>query len=190
MALPPLILASASPRRSELLRQFGVEFRVVTSDVQEIHHDQMTARELAQVNAYRKARVVGKQYPDELVLGADTLVTLDNEFFGKPASLEEAYGMIARLQGRTHRVITAVCLLHLRARRQRTFAETTEVTFLPLDAVQIRRYLAQVNPLDKAGAYAIQEKGDWIISELSGSYSNVVGLPMERLRAELEAWNR
>jgi septum formation protein len=190
MALPPLILASASPRRSELLRQLGVEFRVLASAVPEIHHDQLTARELAQINAYRKARVVGKQFPDELVLAADTLVTLDNAFFGKPGSLEEAYGMIERLQGRTHRVITAVCLLQLRERRQRSFSETTEVTFHPLDAVQIRRYLTQINPLDKAGAYAIQEKGDWIVARVSGSYSNVVGLPLEKLREELEAWRR
>jgi len=190
MALPPLILASASPRRAELLRQLGVEFRVVTSEVPEIHHRQMTARELAQINAYRKARAVGKQFPDAVVLGADTLVALDNEIFGKPGSLEEAYGMIQRLQGRTHQVITAVCLLHLRDRRQRTFAETTEVAFLPLDAVQIRRYLTQVNPLDKAGAYAIQERGDWIVAKISGSYSNVVGLPLERVREELDSWPR
>lgn len=189
MALPPIILASASPRRSELLRRVTPEFRVVASDAPEIHHEQFTAGELAQINAYRKARTVAKRFPDMLVLGADTLVTLDDEFFGKPRSLEEAYEIIEHLQGRTHRVITAVCLLHLRQRRQRTFAETTEVTFQPLDAVQIRRYLSEVNPLDKAGAYAIQEKGDWIVAGISGSYSNVVGLPLERLREELEAWS-
>ena len=89
MDLPPLILASASPRRSELLRQIGVEFRVVPSDAPELHHEQMTAREVAQVNAYRKARAVAKKYPDALVLGADTLVYLDVAVLGKPGTLEE-----------------------------------------------------------------------------------------------------
>src|ERR1022692_1769945 len=101
--LPPLILASASPRRSELLRQLSLDFKVVPGNVPEIHHDQLTARELSQVNAYRKARCAAKRFPDALVLGADTLVHLDTMLFGKPATLEEAYHMLERLQGRTHR---------------------------------------------------------------------------------------
>jgi len=188
MSLPPLILASASPRRNELLRQLGVEFKVFPSDVPEIHHDQLTALEVSQINAYRKARAVAKKCPDALVLGADTLVHLDAVLFGKPASLEEAYEMLERLQGRTHHVVTAICLLHLREHRQRIFAESTAVTFRPLDAVKIRRYLTRVNPLDKAGAYAIQEEGDLLVEKIDGLYTNVVGLPVERLTAELEAW--
>jgi septum formation protein len=188
--LPPLILASASPRRVELLRQVGVEFKVVPGDVAEIHQEQMTARELSQVNAYRKARAVAKRFPDALVLAADTLVHLEAALFGKPATLEEAYQMLERLQGRTHHVVTGTCLLHLRKHRQAVFAESTAVTFRPLDAVKIRRYLNRVNPLDKAGAYAIQEDGDMIVEKIVGSYTNVMGLPMERLGAELEAWAR
>ena len=161
-SLPPLILASASPRRVELLRQLSPDFKVVPSDVAEIHHGQMTARELSQVNAYRKARAVAKKFPDALVLAADTLVHLDTALFGKPATLEGAYQMLEQLQGRTHHVVTGLCLLHLRNHHQRVFAETTAVTFRPLDAVKIRRYLNRVNPLDKAGAYAIQEEGDLI----------------------------
>jgi septum formation protein len=186
--LPPLILASASPRRAELLRQLSLDFKVLPGDVPEIHHHQMTARELAQVNAYRKARAMAKKLPDALVLGADTLVYLESALFGKPATLEEAYQMLERLQGRTHEVVTGVCLLHLRGHRQVVFAETTAVTFHSLDDVKIRRYLNRVNPLDKAGAYAIQEEGDLIVEKIAGSYSNVVGLPIERLRVELEAW--
>ena len=182
------ILASASPRRSELLRQLGVEFRVVPSDAAELHHDQLTAQEVSQINAYRKARSVAKKFPDAVVLGADTLVYLDGVLFGKPATLEEAYGMLETLQGRTHQVVTAICLLNLRNRRQRLFAETTSVTFRSLDAVGIRRYLSRVNPLDKAGAYAIQEEGDLIVEGISGSYTNVVGLPLEKLREELQEW--
>jgi septum formation protein len=188
MKLPSIILASNSPRRAELLRQSGVEFRVVPSDAPELHHDQMTARELSQVNAYRKARAVAKRFPDNLVLGADTVVSLESSLFGKPATLEQAYEMLERLQGRTHQVVTGLCLLHLRSHRQRVFAESTAVTFRTLDAVKIRRYLTQVNPLDKAGAYAIQENGDQIIERISGSHSNVVGLPMERLSEELRSW--
>ena len=186
--LPPLILASASPRRAELLRQLSLDFKVIPAEVAEVHHEQMTARELAQVNAYRKARAVAKKLPDALVLGADTLVYLQTALFGKPASLEEAYEMLERLQGRTHEVVTGVCLLHLRRHCQTVFAETTAVTFHPLDEVKIRRYLNSVNPLDKAGAYAIQEEGDLIVEKIAGSYTNVVGLPMERLSRELETW--
>ena len=176
--LPPLILASASPRRVELLRQLSLDFKVVPGDVPEIHHDQLTARELSQVNAYRKARPVAKRFPDALVLAADTLVSLDTALFGKPATLEEAYQMLERLQGRTHQVVTGICLLHLRNHRQGVFAESTAVTFHPLDDVNIRRYLNLVNPLDKAGAYAIQEQGDLIVEKIVGSYTNVVGLSL------------
>ncbi len=186
--LPPLILASASPRRAELLRQLGVEFRVVPADVAEIQHDQMTGRELSQVNAYRKARAVAKRFPDALVLAADTLVCLETVLFGKPPTLADAYRMLEQLQGRTHEVVTGICLLHLRSHRQAVFAESTAVTFHPLEADKIQQYLSRVNPLDKAGAYAIQEAGDLIVEKIAGSYSNVVGLPMERLTTELESW--
>src|SRR5260370_32950345 len=186
----PVILASASPRRAELLRQLGVEFKVMPSEVPEIFHEQLTAWEVAQVNAYRKARSVAKRFPDALVLSAGTLVHLDTALYGKPVSLEDAYLMLETLQGRTHQVVTAVCLLNLRNHRQKVFAEGTAVTFRPLDAVKIRRYLNKVNPLDKAGAYAIQEEGDLIIEKISGSYTNVIGLPLERLVTELESWAR
>jgi septum formation protein len=190
MKPPPFILASASPRRAELLGQLVPNFKVVPSTATEVHDDQLTAWEMAQINAYRKARAVAKKFPDVLVLGADTLVYLDREtkLFGKPASRAEAARMLAALQGRVHAVITGVCLLHLRAHRQSVFAEWTDVTFHPLTAKQIQEYLALMNPLDKAGAYAIQEHGERIVAEISGSYSNVVGLPVERVREELRAW--
>ena len=188
MTLPPLILASASPRRSELLRELGVEFQVIPGHAPEIHHEQMTAGELCQINAYRKARGIAKQFPDALVLGADTLVYLGTTLFGKPAHLPDARVMLAQLQGRTHQVVTGVCLFHLRGHHCRIFAENTAVTFHPLSAAQIEDYLQRMNPLDKAGAYAIQEHGGRIVANISGSFSNVVGLPLERLRAELAGW--
>jgi septum formation protein len=144
--------------------------------------------ELCRINAYRKARAVAKQHPDALVLGADTLVCLGTRLFGKPGSMEEAESMIVELQGKTHRVVSGVCLLHLRGHRQRIFAEATDVTFRPLTTERIRSYLESIRPFDKAGAYAIQENGEWIVESISGSYSNVVGLPMEKLREELDRW--
>jgi len=145
---------------------------------------------MAQINAYRKARAVAKKLPDALVLAADTLVYLDREtkLFGKPRDPGHAFEMLTELQGRTHAVITGVCLMHLREHRQRVFAEWTDVRFHPLTAGQIRKYLELINPLDKAGAYAIQEHGELVVAEVSGSYSNVVGLPVERVREELSQW--
>jgi septum formation protein len=141
------------------------------------------------VNAYRKTRAVAKKFPDALVIGADTLVHLNEKLYGKPTSMEEAYTMLEELQGRTHQVTTAVCFLHLRERRQRMFSDDTIVTFRELDAPKIRRYLSHVNPLDKAGAYAIQESGEMIVERIEGSYTNVVGLPVERLTTELRRWS-
>lgn len=188
MKLPPLILASASPRRAELLRLLDIEFQVVPSDAPELHDEQFTAVEIAQLNAYRKARAVAKKFPDDLVIGADTLVYRGTKLFGKPANLEEAHRMLKELAGHTHQVVTGVCLMHLRSHRQRTFFDLTDVQFRALKPAHIQHYLAQMNPLDKAGAYAIQDGGELIIEEISGSFSNVVGLPVEKLRSELAAW--
>ena len=181
MNLPRLILDSASPRRAELLREMGLRFRVVPSDAAETRNEQLTARELCQLNAYRKARVVAKQIPDALVLGADTLVYAGTQLFGKPTSRAQAEQMLEQLQGRTHQVVTGVCLIHLRRFRQKILAETTQVTFRPLNAKQIRYYLSAVDPLDKAGAYAIQGiAGRWI-DKIEGDYFNIVGLPVRLL---------
>ena len=190
LTLPPLILASTSPRRSDLLRQLGLDFQVIAGRIEEIQPEHLTPREIAQVNAYRKARVVAKKHPDALVLAADTIVCLGGEIFGKPADRAEAVRILETLQGCTHQVITGVCLVHLRQHRQTVFAVSTSVKFRALLAPDIERYLAKIDPLDKAGAYAIQEQGDEIVQEISGSFSNVVGLPLERLQEELGRWAR
>lgn len=186
----PIILASQSPRRRELLHLLDLPFQVVPSVAKEVHDKQLTAWEMAQVNAYRKARAVARRFPDALVIGADTMVYLDRDtrLFGKPTSHRDAADMLKALSGRVHAVITGVCLLHLRERHRRVFTDWTDVQFHPLTAAQIRAYLRLIDPLDKAGAYAIQEHGDRIIAALFGSYSNVVGLPLERLREELKAF--
>lgn len=190
MKLPPLILASASPRRAELLKLLKVDFQVMPGDVEEVMHEHLSPLEVCQLNAHRKAFAVAKKIPDALVLGADTLVFLDNEILGKPHNLSEARSMLSRLQGRLHQVVTGVSLIHLRKHQERIFAASTDVLFHPLDTAQIHEYTSKVHTLDKAGAYAIQESGETLISEISGSYSNVVGLPVELLREELEGWDK
>lgn len=188
MAIPRLILASASPRRAELLRQLDLQFEVIPSNAPEVVHEQLTASETAQINAYRKARSISKRFPDYLVLGADTVVSLKNTLYGKPSSRADAERMLLELQGKTHQVVTGVCLIHHRHRQERLFAEITDVIFQSLTAQQIGQYLASINPLDKAGAYAIQEGGGKLVQDIIGSYSNVVGLPIERLRSEFRQW--
>ena len=140
MEAPLLILASASPRRSELLRQLRPRFQIVPSPAAETRGEHWSAGELAQVNACRKARAVSKQFPDALVIGVDTLVAVGTTSFGKPRTRAEARDMLAFLQGRTHQVTTGVCLLCMRARRQRVFYEQTDVAFRALTPAQIRRY--------------------------------------------------
>jgi len=188
MNIPKLILASASPRRSELLRKLGVDFHVVTGQVDEVAGEHLSPHEIVRNNAYRKARAVSKKYADYLVIGADTTVCLGHRSFGKPADLADAERMLEQLQGKTHEVVTAICLVRLREHRQKVFAESTSVKFRPINGEVIRQYLSVIDPLDKAGAYAIQEKAEMIVEEYSGSFSNVVGLPLERLQVELEAW--
>jgi septum formation protein len=183
-----LVLASTSPRRRELMRQFDLEFQVVPSEAEEIQNEQLTASETSQLNAYRKAVAVAKRLPDALVIAADTVVSQENTLYGKPADRSEAERMLQNLRGRTHQVVTGVCLIHQRANRQKLFAESTRVTFRTFTDEVIQQYLSIINPLDKAGAYAIQEQGELLIQEISGSRTNVIGLPMERLQAELRAW--
>jgi len=185
MKLPPVILASASPRRAELLREMIWRFEILPGHAEEFQPEHLSPVEACLLNAYRKARLIAKKFPDSLVIGADTEVCLGRRVFGKPKDLAEAARMLADLEGREHQVITGVCLIHLRHHRQRTFADTTRVIFKPLGADEITAYLDQINPLDKAGAYAIQEHGDAIVEKIDGSFSNVVGLPVERLREEL-----
>jgi septum formation protein len=186
--LPRVILASASPRRAELLHEIIPDFDVVPGHADEFQPEHLTPVESCMLNAYRKARTIAKKFPDALVLGADTEVVLGRRIFGKPRDMREAAQMLADLEGREHRVITGVCLLHLRRHWQRTFPAMTRVFFKPLRGDEITNYLDQINPLDKAGAYAIQEHGDSIVEKIDGSYSNVVGLPVERLREELEVF--
>lgn len=181
-----VILASASPRRADLMRELGIDFEVMPGHAEEFQPEHLTPAEACLLNAYHKARAVAKKHPDAIVIGADTEVVLGRRVFGKPRDREEAEQMLLALEGKSHQVITGVCLLHLRHHRQKLFAEQSVVTFRPLGADEVVDYLDRINPLDKAGAYAIQEHGDLVVAHVVGSYSNVVGLPVERLREELQ----
>jgi septum formation protein len=188
--LPQIILASGSPRRQALMRLLCDDFLVKVSAADECDAEHYTPHEVCQLNAHRKAHVVAKHHLDALVIGADTEVALDTQIFGKPQDRKAAEKMLLKLQGRAHEVVTGVCLLQKRQHRERLFVVSTRVRFHPLTRKQIQDYLDRINPLDKAGAYAIQEHGELIVESIEGSLTNVVGLPVEALRAELVGWAR
>jgi septum formation protein len=183
-----LLLASISPRRRELLAAAGFEFESMSPRVSERFDVDLTLRELTAFNAIRKGRSVARLRPDAVVLAADTLVGLDDEIIGKPADLDQAAKILRRLSGRVHQVCSAVFICHLASARSTSFHEISRVCFHRLNREEIDNYLAQVNPLDKAGAYAAQGGGAAIIARIEGSFSNVVGLPMEKTVAALAAF--
>jgi septum formation protein len=163
-----------------LLTQAGYVCAIVEPSVVEIAEPWLTARELTTCNATRKALAVARVTPHAVVLAADTLVALDGDIIGKPANLAEAANFIRRLSGQAHEVWTAVFICDSRRGEARGFSEMSRVFFRKLSEVDIATYLAKISPLDKAGAYAAQGHGAEIIDRIEGSYSNVVGLPMEK----------
>lgn len=183
--LPPVILASASPRRSQLLASMDIEFEVVPSHVEELIDGYDFIPDLCEANARIKAEPIADMHPECLVIAADTMVYLEDTLYGKPTDIDDAHRMLTRLQGRTHQVTTGVSLIYHNEEISKSFSVITNVTFLSLDAGQISEYLAKIDPLDKAGGYAIQEQKQMIAKRVSGSVSNVVGLPVERLKEEL-----
>lgn len=186
--VPRFILASGSPRRRQLLEQAGYEFDVILPAVAEVSEAWFTIREVTICNATRKALEVARSSPNAVVLGADTLVALEGEVIGKPTNLAHAEKLLRRLSGRSHEVRTAVFVCHLSRGQAHSFQEVSHVRFRELDQGAIAQYLAKVDPLDKAGAYAAQGHGVEIIERIEGSYSNVVGLPMEATARVLRAF--
>ena len=180
-----LVLASQSPRRVELMREAGYAFETLPADVEESHDPELTPEKLTMANATLKAVAGARLRAGAIVIGADTLVYLDGAPLGKPRDMEHAVSMLRRLSGKAHHVCTGVALAQDGGGTVRQFAVISHVVFKPLTDAIIRDYYAMVNPLDKAGAYAVQEHGDKIIDHTEGSWSNIVGLPMERLREEL-----
>lgn len=188
-----LILASASPRRRELLSEMNVDFRIETADCEELSQEKdslLSGETIALENALRKAKAVAEKNTDCLVLGADTVVVCDNLVFGKPRSEDEAFSMLRALSGREHSVITGVALCCKADSICEVFPVTTQVYFKSLRDEEILRYMQCVPVMDKAGAYAIQDHGEMILEELKGSLSNVIGLPVEELGKHLEKYVR
>jgi septum formation protein len=181
--MPPLlILASASPRRRELLAGLGVPFEVMPAEVVEHESPDSDPREMVRHNAALKAEWVAARRPEALVLGVDTTVFLDGVVLNKPRDVAAARAMLGRLSGCTHTVYTGLAVRRQRDRLAIDEGVASEVTFKSLDAAVIARYLSLVNPLDKAGAYAIQEETDLIIAGWRGSFTNIVGLPVEETK--------
>ena len=178
-----IILASSSPRRKRLMLEAGFNFEIIVSDAEEICDKFMIPWDLTVQNAQIKASPIAQNNQEKIVIGADTVVSLDNEIFGKPSDMDEAVKMLARLSGRTHIVTTGVCIIQ--KEKNETFYVNTEVTFKPLSVKEISQYVKVINPLDKAGAYAAQDHGELIIEKYSGSFTNVVGLPMSEVKEAL-----
>ncbi len=181
---PPILLASKSPRRQELLALMGIDFRVVLKEVDESFPEGLTPHEIAVYISEKKAKAFDEFIDDEIVITADTIVVIDGKILGKPEDIEHAVEILSALSGNMHEVITAVTLL--KNDRMYSFYEVSRVFFKPISEAQIRHYINVGNPMDKAGAYGIQE---WIgliaIERIDGSYTNVVGLPTHRLYQEL-----
>lgn len=182
--VPPLILASKSPRRQDLLRLMGFDFRVVLKEVDETYPETLQPSEIAVYVSEKKAKAFDEIISDEIVITADTIVSIDNHILGKPENEQHAFDILSKLSGHTHQVLTGVSLL--RHHHLKSFYEVSDVTFGDLTKEQIQYYISTGQPMDKAGAYGIQE---WIgligITRINGSYTNVVGLPTERLYKEL-----
>jgi septum formation protein len=177
----PIILASASPRRADILQALGLPFRRIPSDIREGDYGSWDGGDKLRQRALKKARMVGRHHPDSAVLSADTIVLLDQDVLGKPTDREQARNMLERLSGRWHEVWTALCVRPPFQSHIRTTLCTTRVLFRILAKEEIQRYVETGEPLDKAGAYGIQGTGGLWVREIQGCYFNVVGLPVSEL---------
>lgn len=178
-----IILASASPRRKELMELITPNFEVIPSDAEEILPKDIYPEEASEYLAELKCRHVSKAYPDRIVIGCDTTVIIDKTVLGKPSDRTEAFNMLKMLSGKTHLVITGVCLC--KGEYIRKFSQISEVEFYPLSDKEINDYIETGEPFDKAGAYGIQGFGGLLVKSIRGDYNNIVGLPAARLKREL-----
>ena len=183
----PLILASNSPRRESLLKQIGLEFQVIPSDIHEDFSINLSPKNCAEHFAELKADCVADQFPGQLVIGADTIVVFNNKILGKPANKEEGAKMLSRLSGQTHTVITGVCLVLKNQNIHEIFSEETRVTFQHLSENEIQDYIEIYSPLDKAGSYGIQDWFSVCVKKVNGCYYNVVGFPLSAFYQKYKA---
>jgi len=182
----PVVLASASPRRIELLKGIIDEFAVCPADIDETPEPGETPRDTARRLAAAKAHAVARNHPNALVIGADTVVELNGESLAKPIDAQDAVRMLEELSGNTHRVVTAVCLVA--GLKEDLFDVSTEVTFRNLSDEEIQAYVASGEPMDKAGAYAIQGGAQPFAVNVKGSLSNVIGFPVEEVSLRLSGY--
>lgn len=180
-----LILASASPRRSELLKQMGLSFKTCPPDVQELDNSVEGPEEMVVVNARLKAEALAGEFPNALIIGSDTTVALAETILNKPLNMQEARTMLHQLSGCSHQVYTAVALRWKHGDLNKSFVEVSKVHFKHLDDATIDAYFELINPLDKAGAYGIQTGRELIIESVEGSVESVMGLPIKTLQAQL-----
>ena len=183
-----IILASASPRRRELLEQGGIPFTVIPSQAEEKITTEQPGQAVEELSYLKCSDIYEKSLGDVLVIGADTVVASEGKILGKPSSQRDAVKMLQSLQGREHEVYTGVTIMAREGNenRKKTFHEKTKVVFYPMSDEEIRSYVNTGEPMDKAGAYGIQGKSAVFIKEISGDYNNVVGLPLARLYQELK----
>jgi len=183
-----IILASNSPRRKELLKQIGLRFKIIVSNVEE-KNASTSPVDFVKILSRKKAKAVAINNKNAIVIGADTIVVLKNEIIGKPDSLENAIEILKKLSGKTHLVITGFTIIDSKTKKQITKAVTTKVTFKDLSDQEIKAYVYSSKVLDKAGAYAIQDKAGMFIKEVKGDYFNIVGLPIFSLYQELKKFD-
>ncbi len=183
-----LILASNSPRRAELLKQIGLDFKIIPSFYSEKNQLFGDPLLLVKEHALNKARQVAETISSGLIIGADTVVFLEGRMMGKPSGSDEAVKMLSNLSDKTHQVFTGIALIDVSTREQKVDYEMTEVKFRSLDKNEIRAYVATKEPFDKAGGYGIQGKGAVLVEEIKGCYFNVVGLPIAKLVMMLQGF--
>lgn len=188
-----IILASASPRRRELLQQIGLQFEVKPASGEEIITETEPSLIVEELARQKAVEIADNIIEDGIIIGADTIVTFENKIMGKPSDEKNAAQMLSQLSGKSHKVYTGVTAIKsvCKEREIITFSESTEVVFYPADTVEIWEYISTGEPMDKAGAYGIQGKGAAFVKEIHGDYNNVVGLPLARLYQEvLKKWLR
>ncbi len=181
-----MILASKSPRRIELLKLGGYDFEIIPAVSDEIVPDGLLPSDVVSYLSKQKASEIANQHKNDIVIGADTIVAIDDIILGKPHDEKDAFDMLKMLSGKTHSVFTGVTII--RADKILTFFEETKVQFYELSDKEIIDYIATNEPMDKAGAYGIQEKGSMLVKQICGDYFNVVGLPLSRLVRELKCF--
>ncbi len=181
-----IILASASPRRKKLLKNLGLKFKIVPSSFTEDFSLKIPAKKLARHLSAGKAKVVAKNYPNGTVIGADTIVVHQNKILGKPHTKKEAARMLKILSGKMHTVITGYTIINLKNRKQVSKAVSARVKFRKLSECEIQKYVKNGEPLDKAGAYAIQENAMGFVEKVVGDYTTIIGLPLPALIKDLK----